>query len=40
MGIETTRIEAVGYGESQPKVTNDTAQNRQINRRVIASIVK
>ncbi len=38
MGISESRIEAKGYGESKPKVSNDTAKNRQINRRVTARI--
>ena len=40
MGIDETRIEAIGYGETKPKVSNDTAENRQLNRRVTARIVK
>ncbi|MCB0409471.1 MAG: OmpA family protein [Flavobacteriales bacterium] len=33
-GIDKTRLTAVGYGESQPVVANDTDENRAINRRV------
>ncbi len=33
-GIEKSRLTAVGYGESQPVVANDTDENRAINRRV------
>ncbi len=33
-GINASHIKAVGYGESQPLVKNDTLKNRQINRRV------
>ncbi len=33
-GIDSGRITAMGYGESQPEVVNSTAENRQINRRV------
>ena len=29
-----SRIDAVGYGESQPKASNSTASGRQQNRRV------
>jgi OOP family OmpA-OmpF porin len=33
-GANPSRIEATGYGESQPIATNKTAKGRQINRRV------
>jgi OOP family OmpA-OmpF porin len=33
-GVNSSRIEATGYGESQPIDTNDTAAGRQNNRRV------
>jgi outer membrane protein OmpA-like peptidoglycan-associated protein len=33
-GIESTRIEAVGYGAARPVATNDTAAGRQQNRRI------
>jgi outer membrane protein OmpA-like peptidoglycan-associated protein len=33
-GISPARITAVGLGESQPLVTNTTAEGRQQNRRV------
>ena len=33
-GVSSARIEAVGYGESQPIATNKTANGRQKNRRV------
>jgi outer membrane protein OmpA-like peptidoglycan-associated protein len=33
-GIPTDRLSAVGYGESQPIVSNDTAENRARNRRI------
>lgn len=36
--IAEERVDAIGYGESQPKVDNDTAANRNINRRVVAVV--
>ncbi len=33
-GVPTTRISAVGYGETRPKATNNTPEGRQLNRRV------
>ncbi|PXW91222.1 outer membrane protein OmpA-like peptidoglycan-associated protein [Nitrosomonas sp. Nm84] len=33
-GISSNRIAAKGYGESFPVASNDTAENRQLNRRV------
>lgn len=35
-GIVDTRIQAVGYGESRPIASNDTAEGRAQNRRVMA----
>jgi len=32
--VEPTRIASVGYGESRPIVSNDTARNRKLNRRI------
>ena len=29
-----SRLEGIGYGESQPRATNSTANGRQLNRRV------
>ena len=37
-GIAAARMSAVGYGESQPLMPNDSAENRAKNRRVVASI--
>ena len=37
-GIDASRITAVGYGESSPIATNDTAEGRLSNRRVVADI--
>lgn len=34
MGVRSSRIDAIGYGESQPKASNSTASGRQLNRRV------
>ncbi|MFA6957179.1 MAG: OmpA family protein [Thermoanaerobaculia bacterium] len=33
-GVSSSRIDAIGYGESDPVETNDTASGRQANRRV------
>lgn len=33
-GIAGTRLTTAGYGESRPKVANDTPANKQINRRI------
>lgn len=37
-GIAASRVSAVGYGEEQPIVSNDTAENRAKNRRVTAKV--
>jgi outer membrane protein OmpA-like peptidoglycan-associated protein len=34
IGVSSSRIDAVGFGESQPRSTNSTASGRQLNRRV------
>ena len=34
LGVRSARIDAVGYGESQPRASNNTASGRQLNRRV------
>ena len=39
-GIEADRLEAVGFGETQPVATNDTAGGRAENRRVIFQVVE
>lgn len=33
-GVASTRINAIGYGETRPKAANDTPEGRQLNRRV------
>ena len=33
-GISTDRITAVGFGEANPRVSNDTEENRRLNRRI------
>jgi hypothetical protein len=33
-GIPSERIIAVGYGEGRPRVSNDTEDNRRLNRRI------
>jgi OOP family OmpA-OmpF porin len=38
LGISEDRVEAVGYGESKPIASNDTAAGRAENRRVEARI--
>ncbi len=37
-GIQASRLKAVGYGESNPVASNDTAEGRAENRRVMASL--
>lgn len=34
LGVRRSRLDAVGYGESRPKASNNTANGRQNNRRV------
>lgn len=38
-GINPARMGAIGYGEFRPVVTNDTAANRQKNRRVVIRVM-
>jgi outer membrane protein OmpA-like peptidoglycan-associated protein len=38
-GVNPTRFTIMGYGESQPIATNDTADGRQLNRRVEIAIM-
>ena len=33
-GVEASRISVTGYGEAQPRATNDTIEGRRLNRRV------
>lgn len=37
-GMESSRLRAIGYGETMPIDTNDTEQGRQNNRRVVATV--
>jgi OOP family OmpA-OmpF porin len=37
-GVEADRLNAIGYGETKPKASNDTAEGRAENRRVEGSI--
>ena len=39
-GIAADRISAVGFGETKPVATNETAKGRTQNRRVIARIIR
>ena len=39
LGINAQRLEAIGYGATEPLVSNDTKENRQINRRVEFKII-
>jgi outer membrane protein OmpA-like peptidoglycan-associated protein len=39
-GINSDRIYAIGYGEEKPRVSNDTADNRRLNRRIEFKRVK
>ena len=39
-GIERERLQVVGYGESRPRVPNDSPENRQKNRRVVLSVLE
>jgi outer membrane protein OmpA-like peptidoglycan-associated protein len=39
-GIAPERLEAVGYGETQPVDTNKTARGRENNRRVVFTILE
>jgi outer membrane protein OmpA-like peptidoglycan-associated protein len=34
LGVNTSRIDTIGYGESSPRATNNTPTGRQLNRRV------
>jgi outer membrane protein OmpA-like peptidoglycan-associated protein len=38
-GVESARLEALGYGETQPIASNDTVEGRAQNRRVEIKIV-
>jgi len=39
LNIDSNRLHAVGYGETQPLVSNDTKENRLINRRVEFKVI-
>jgi outer membrane protein OmpA-like peptidoglycan-associated protein len=34
LGVRSSRLETLGFGKSQPRATNSTAEGRQLNRRV------
>lgn len=38
LGVAAERVTSKGYGEAMPKVSNDTAENRATNRRVVAEV--
>lgn len=38
-GVDSSRVKSVGYGESMPAATNDTAAGRETNRRVEIKII-
>ena len=40
LGINSDRLESVGFGSSKPKVVNDSDENRKINRRTEFQILK
>lgn len=39
LGVRGARIDSIGYGESHPRATNNTASGRQLNRRVEIHII-
>lgn len=39
-GIPAGRMSTTGFGKTQPKVSNDTPENRSINRRIEIKIIK
>jgi outer membrane protein OmpA-like peptidoglycan-associated protein len=39
LGVRSSRIDSVGYGESRPRASNNTASGRQLNRRVEIHII-
>ncbi|MEM7054533.1 MAG: OmpA family protein [Pseudomonadota bacterium] len=39
-GVDHDRMEVRGFGETRPKVPNDTRENRQMNRRVVVTILE
>lgn len=38
-GVSRDRLQVVGFGETRPRAPNDTPENRQLNRRVVLSIM-
>ena len=39
IGIDGSRLKAIGYGETKPLVSNDTEENKRLNRRVEFKII-
>jgi len=38
-GVSSSRITTMGFGETQPVADNNTAAGKQLNRRVVVTIV-
>jgi outer membrane protein OmpA-like peptidoglycan-associated protein len=38
LGVASSRLYAIGYGEGAPIAANDTAQGKQLNRRIVVSL--
>lgn len=38
-GVDASRLKAIGYGQTEPLVSNDTQENRRLNRRVEFKVI-